>query len=221
MCDCLTLWLDRLGEEAMMKALCVALVVLAVPAFAGGKDFRDGLSKDEVQKLTKSLGALQAKYAEAKPQMEKLKKSPEVRRHARLAATASDVLKHYTTVGVFLAEMERGIKSRDPKVNAYEITIKGEIDRWEAKLDTLSDQAKALKAVAVTETAAHTLAVVAALDTLYGAFDEAYDLAVADVDLVVLPFYDVYETVHYTSPYVMVDSDDEPVLGQDVADYED
>src|SRR5262245_34983805 len=102
-----------------MNRLLVALLVVAVPAFAGGKDFKDGLSKDEVTKLTKSLGALEAKYNEAKPSMDKLKKSPEVRKSPKLTQLASEVLKHYTTVGVFLDEMERGIKKRDPKVNSF------------------------------------------------------------------------------------------------------
>lgn len=204
-----------------MNQLLVAVVVLAVPAFAGGKDFRDGLSKDEVTKLTKSLGALEAKYDEARPQMEQLKKNPEVRKNAKLTATASEVLKHYTTVGVFLAEMEQGIKARDPKVNSFETKIKGEIDQWELKLGALKDQAKAAHASSVVQLVAGAIVLAAALDSLYVTFDVYYDVAVADVDLVVVPVYDVYEVVHYTSPYVIVDSDDDDYgAAQDVADYE-
>ena len=86
----------------MKKLLVVMVGLVAVPALAGGKDFKDGLSKDEVVKLTKSLGALEAKYNEARPKMEALKKNPDVRKNAKLTATASEVLKHYTTVGVWL-----------------------------------------------------------------------------------------------------------------------
>jgi hypothetical protein len=203
-----------------MKKLCIAVLLLAVPAFAGGKGFQEGLSKDEVTKLTKSLGALEAKYNEAKPSMEKLKKNPEVRKSAKLTNLASEVLKHYTTVGVFLDEMERGLKKRDPKVNAFETQIKGEIDQWELKLAALKDQAKAEKAASVAELVAGTIVLAAALDTLWVAFDGYYDVAVADVDLVVIPVYDVYEVVHYTSPYVIVDHDDGVEPTTDVADYE-
>src|SRR5262249_6982996 len=91
-----------------MDKLLAAVLVVAIPAFAGGKDFKDGLSKDEVTQLTKSLGALEAKYNDAKPSMEKLKKNPDVRRSAKLTASASEVLQHYTAVGVFLKEMEQG-----------------------------------------------------------------------------------------------------------------
>ncbi len=204
-----------------MKQLLVAVLVVAVPAFAGGKDFKDGLSKDEVTKLTKSLGALEAKYGEAKPAMEKLKKSPEVRKSAKLTALASDVLKHYTTVGVFLGEMERGLKKRDPKVNSFETQIKGEIDQWELKLAALKEQAKEEHAASVGQIIAGAIVLAAAIDTLWVTFDGYYDVAVADVDLVILPVYDVYEVVHYTSPYVVVDVDDADDGATDVAEYED
>jgi hypothetical protein len=211
---------SRAPRRALMHKLLIALMVVAVPAFAGGKDFRDGLSRDEVTKLTRSLGALEAKYHEARPSMEKLKKNPEVRKNAKLAQTASEVLQHYTAVGVFLHEMEQGIKKRDPKVNSFETKIQGEIDQWELKLAALEEQAKAAKAPSVAELVAGTIILAAALDTLWVTFDGYYDVAVADVDLVVVPVYDVYEVVHYTSPYVLVeDSDTAWEGGTDVADY--
>ena len=204
-----------------MNKLLIAVLVVAVPAFAGGKDFKDGLSKDEVTKLTKSLGALEAKYNEAKPSMEKLKKSPDVRKSAKMTALASEVLKHYTTVGVFLDEMDRGLKKRDPKVNSFETQIKGEIDQWELKLASLQEQAKQEHASSVAQIVAGTIILAAALDTLYVSFDAYYDVAVVDIDLVVLPVYDVYEVVHYTSPYIVIDHGDDYEVGTDVAEYED
>ena len=203
----------------MQKLMMLAALMLAVPAFAGGRDFKDGLSKDEVVKLTKSLGALEAKFNEAKPSMDKLKKNPEVRKSSKLTALASDVLKHYTTVGVFLDEMERGIKKRDPKVNSFEMQIKGEIDQWELKMAALQEQAKAEKANSVAQLVAGAIVLAAAIDTLWVTFDGYYDVAVADVDLVVVPVYDVYEVVHYTSPYVIVDHDTEWEQGTDVVEY--
>jgi len=203
-----------------VKTWLVAVLVAAVPAFAGGKDFKDGLSKDEVTKLTKSLGAMEAKYNEAKPKMDALKKNPEVRKNPKLTATASEVLKHYTAVGVFLTEMEEGIKKRDPKVNSFETKIQGEIDQWELKLGALKEQAQAAKANSVAQLVAGAIVLAAALDTLYVGFDTYYDVAVADVDLVVVPVYDVYEVVHYTSPYVIVDpGEDAWESGADVAEY--
>lgn len=202
-----------------MKQLIVAALVLAVPAFAGGRDFKDGLSKDEVTKLTKTLGALEAKYDEAKPAMDKLKKSPDVRKSSKLTALASEVLKHYTAVGVFLGEMERGLKKRDPRVNSFETQIKGEIDQWELKLAALKDQAKAERAPSVAELVVGTLVLAAALDTLWVTFDGYYDVAVADIDLVVIPVYDVYQVVHYTSPYVVVEHDTAFEEGHDVVEY--
>jgi hypothetical protein len=205
------------GATPMKRALAVALA-LALPALAGGKDFKDGLSRDEVTRLTKSLGAMEAKYNEAKPKMEALKKNGDVRKSGQLTAAASEVLKHYTAVGVFLHEMERGIKARDPKVNSFETRIQGEIDQWELKLEALKAQAKEARVSSVVEIVAGAIVLAAALDTLFVAFDSYYDLAVADVDLVVLPVYDVYEVVHYTSPYVIVEDHGGDVY--DVADVE-
>src|SRR6185436_5947683 len=98
----------------------------------------------------------------------------------------------------------------------------GEIDQWELKLEALKEQAQAAKASSVASIVAGAIILAAALDTLYVGFDTVYDVAVADVDLVVIPVYDVYEVVHYTSPYVIVDHDDDDAfeLGTDVAEYE-
>ncbi len=194
----------------------ISCLLLASSALASGKGFSDGLSRDEVTRLTKSLGAMEAKYDEAKPAMDKLKKSPEIRKNAKLTAAASDVLKSYTTVGVFINEMEAGLKKRDPKVNSYELKLKGEVDTLELKLAALTEQAKMSQSPSVVEIVVGAVVIAAALDTLYVAFDSYYDVALADVDLVLIPAYDVYDVVHYESPYLVVypDVDD----GTDVAE---
>lgn len=205
-----------------MNQLLVAVVLaVAVPAFAAGKDYKDGLSKDEVSKLTRSLSALQGKYDEARPAIEKLKRNPDVRKNAKLTVAANRVLKHFTTIGVFLAELKAGLATRDPKVNSFEPELEGELDQWALDLAALQQQAKAAKATSLAALVAGPIVIAAALDTLWVSFDGAYAAAVADVDLVVVPVYDVYAVVHYTSPYVIVDSDDdEYVGGTDVAGYE-
>jgi hypothetical protein len=113
-----------------LTTVIFAAFLSAAPARAKGKDFQDGLTKEEVTKLTKSLGALEAKYTEAKPSIEKLKKNPDVRRTPKLTIAASEVLKSYATIGVFLHEMDQGLKKRDPKVNSFEIQLKSEITQY-------------------------------------------------------------------------------------------
>ena len=202
--------------KTTIAVLCT--ILLAAPAaLARGKDFQEGLTRDEVTKLTKSLGAMEAKYDEARPAMDKLKKNPEVRKTARLTAAASDVLKSYTTIGVFLHEMDEGLKKRDPKVNSFEIQLKGELDQFDLKLAALKEQAQAAKAPSVAEIIVGTIVLAAALDTLYLSFDTYYDVAVSDVDLVLVPTYDVYQVVHYTTPTYWIVDDTAPAVQWEAA----
>lgn len=194
-----------------MKTIAIAAIsclFLASPALAGGKGLADGLSNEEVAKLTKSLGGMQAKYQEVQPAMTKLKGSKEIRKDPKLTAAATDVLKSNTAVGVFLKEMETGLKKRDPKVNSYEVKLKGEIDTLELKLAALKEQAKASKVPAIVDLAAGAVVFASALDALYVTFDSYYDVAVADVDLLLLPVFDVYDVVHYDAPIMVIDHDD-------------
>jgi hypothetical protein len=197
----------------------VAVLLMASGASAKGKAFDEGLSSEEVTRLTKSLGALQARYLEAKPAMDRLKKNPEARKTPRLTQAATDVLRSYTTLGVFLAELESGLKKRDARAHSFELQLKGELDVFDLKLGALKAQAVASRAPAVVEIIGPTLVLAASLHTLYLAFDAAYDTAVSDVELVMVPMHDVYDAVHFTSPYVVLD-DTDPGSIWETAEYE-
>jgi hypothetical protein len=203
----------------MRTSIAVAVLLLGSSAWAGGKAFDEGLSADEAARLTRSLGAMQARYHDAKPAMDRLKKSPEARKTPRLTQAAIDVLKSYTTIGVFLAELESGLKAKNPKAHSFELQLKGELDVFELKLAALKDKALASRAPAVAELIVGTIVIAASLETLYLAFDAAYDAAVADVELALLPTWDVYQSVHFTSPYVVLD-DVDPGSVWETAEYE-
>ena len=194
------------NHGSVLLLLCVSFASFAGGKTPGTKTFQEGLSDDEVRKLTKTLGAFEKKYADLKPSMDKLKANPEIPKHPPLLALASESFKHYTTIGVFLREMDDGLKKKDPKVNSFEIQLQGEVDTLELKLKALQTEAKKEHVDSVAQTAAAAIIVGAALVTAYVALDLIYDASVIDVNVVLIPTYDVYTTVHYVEPVWVDDS---------------
>lgn len=185
-----------------LEVITCAVLLLSPAAFARGKGFEDAITPAEATRLVKALGELEARYAQAAPQMEKLKKDPDVFKTPALTQAASATLKSYSTIGVFLVQLREGINKRDGKVHAYELELKGEIDELEAKLAQLRDQAGRAEVPTVKAVAIAALAIANELDTQYLIFDANYEVAVADVDLLMLPAVDVYAAVRFSDPFL-------------------
>jgi hypothetical protein len=186
----------------LLNAVTCAVLLLSSSALARGKDFEEAITPGEATRLVKALGELEARHTQAGVQMDKLKKDPDVFKTPALTQAASATLKSHATIGVFLVQLREGIAKRDGKVHAYELELKGEIDELEARLAQLREQAGRAEVPTVKAIAIAALVIANELDTQYLIFDANYEVAVADVDLLMLPSVDVYAAVRFSDPFL-------------------
>jgi hypothetical protein len=177
-------------------AVVVAMFLgLGQPAGAKGKSFAEGLSEKEVVSLGKSLAKVEADLRKSRPLVEALRRGSAIASHPPLIPIAAELGKIDAEIGVFIDKTKQYLKTRDPKVNAFEVKLQAEIRAFSAKLKVLERQSRAMHAGAVLGSVTAILLIADALDQDYLAFDHVYDLAVADIDLTILPAFDVYSEV--------------------------
>jgi hypothetical protein len=189
----------------LVNAVLGITLLASSSAFALGRTFDEAVSQEEAARLLKSVASMQEQYEKTTPAMERLKHEGEVQRSPQLTQAAVEVLKSYTTVGVFLAQIRDGLTRRDSKVNAYEIELKSEIDVFTRRLQTLRERARADSSPAVQHVVSQALPATTELAALYIAFDANYLVAISDVDVFSIPTVDVFAAVKFQNPYLAGD----------------
>jgi hypothetical protein len=190
----------------MKNAITLALMLaVAAPAAAGGKKLSDGLSAAEVGKLERSIKDLEVKFRQTDGAIAHLKKNTDVKSHPQLAPLVSDLIKDHAQVEAFFSNMDGYIKKKDPKLVSYEKQLKGEVEGFKYKLEAVQAQAKREHVDSVVADVGPAVALTVAAIALAVAFDEVWDLAVADVDLVVIPIIDVEHDVVVVEHEVVVE----------------
>jgi hypothetical protein len=189
-----------------MRTVALMLCLIAPAALAGGKkSLSSGLTTEEIGRLEKSMKEMATRFQRTSAIVEHMRKNPDLKGHLALSGMVGDAIKQRAEVVTYFSKMNGYLQKKDPKVVSYEQKLQGEIEAFKYKLESLQVQAKKERVDSLSADLADAIAVTVATVALAVAFDSAWDLAVADVDLMMIPVIDVDHDVIVIEHDVLVE----------------